>query len=235
MAHLISCCVDKKELKKEGMSYLKGNKLLAMDVLALMDHIKILLEYQLGVNLESLDQTVSLRPSEFEFEEQYDTMAKTLMNTLTDQDYTKVTAKLNKQLDVMSPPASTKSKRKLKSKYLLKQKDGYDYGKMIEKINVIESDESIQPKNKEEKLAAMNTSIEYLKDEDDKRGIDFSLSQVPMAKIKDIMNNKAGEAVSGAKRKGNFSDHLETIVKKHKQHDLYIPTTYFLSVPLTER
>ena len=60
------------------MCYMKGNKLLAMDVLALMDHIKILLEYQLGVNLKSLDQTALLRPSELEFEEQYDTMAKNI-------------------------------------------------------------------------------------------------------------------------------------------------------------
>jgi hypothetical protein len=52
------------------MSYLKGNKLLAMDVLAFVDHIKILLEYQLGVNLKSLDQTASLQPSKFEFEKQ---------------------------------------------------------------------------------------------------------------------------------------------------------------------
>ena len=66
-----------------------------------------------------------------------------------------------------------------------------------------------------------------MKDEDDKRGIDFSLSKVPMAKIKDIMNNKVGEAVSGAKRKGNFSDHLQTIVKKHKQHAIYYANDVF--------
>ena len=96
LAHLLSCCVDKKQLKKDGISYLKGNELLAMDVLALMDHVKILLEYQLGVNLKSLDQTASLRASEYKFEEQYDMMAKTLMKKLTDKDYAKVTAKLNK-------------------------------------------------------------------------------------------------------------------------------------------
>ena len=38
----------------------------------------------------------------------------------------------------------------------------------------------------------MSNSIEYLKEEDDKRGLDFSISKVPMAKIKDVMNNKVG-------------------------------------------
>ena len=74
-------------------------------------------------------------------------MAKTLMKTLTNKDYTKVTAKLNKQLDVMSPPSCNRSKQKIKSKYLLKQKHGYDYGKMIEGLVVIKSDDRIQPTN----------------------------------------------------------------------------------------
>ena len=70
MTNLLGCCVDKNMLKEHGIDYLKGNKHLVMDVLAVMDYVKVLLQVQLEVNLKSLDQTASLRPSELEFEEQ---------------------------------------------------------------------------------------------------------------------------------------------------------------------
>ena len=42
-----------------------------MDVLAIINIVKILLEVQLNVNLKSLDQTALLRVSELEYKEQY--------------------------------------------------------------------------------------------------------------------------------------------------------------------
>ena len=72
LSFLFACYVDKKRLKEEGINYLKGNEVLAMDVLALMDHVKILASV---IKLKSLDQTTSLQPSELEFEEQYNEMA----------------------------------------------------------------------------------------------------------------------------------------------------------------
>ena len=43
-----------------------------MDVLAIINIVKILLEVQLNVNLKSLDQTALLRLSELEYKEQCD-------------------------------------------------------------------------------------------------------------------------------------------------------------------
>ena len=86
MTNLLGCCVDKTMLKKHGIDYLKGNKpLVIMDVLALINSVKLLLQVQLDVNLKSLDQAASLRPSELEFEEQYDEIDKVLSRTLTDK------------------------------------------------------------------------------------------------------------------------------------------------------
>ena len=64
MTNLLGCCVDKTMLKEHGIDYLKGNKPLVMDVLALIDSVKLLLQVQLDVNLKSLDHAASLRPSQ---------------------------------------------------------------------------------------------------------------------------------------------------------------------------
>ena len=50
---------------------MKKDKNLTMDVLAIINIVKILLEVQLNVNLKSLDQTALLRLSELEYKEQY--------------------------------------------------------------------------------------------------------------------------------------------------------------------
>ena len=64
--------MDKKRLQKDGIKYLKKDKnLTTMDVLAIINIVKILLEVQLNVNLKSLDQTALLRVSELEYKEQY--------------------------------------------------------------------------------------------------------------------------------------------------------------------
>ena len=75
-----------------------------MDVLALMDSVKLLLQVQLDVNLKSLDQAASLRPSQLEFEEQYDEIAKVLSRNLTDKSYTEVASVMSAMLVLL--PAS---------------------------------------------------------------------------------------------------------------------------------
>ena len=126
MTNLLGCCVDKNMLKEHGIDYLKGNKPLVMDVLALIDSVKLLLQVQLDVNLKSLDQAASLRPSELEFEEQYDEIAKVLSRNLTDKSYTEVASVMNKELSVIHPPSSNTEPRsttnKIKSKFKLRLK-----------------------------------------------------------------------------------------------------------------
>ena len=57
LSFLFACYVDKKKLKEAGINYLKGNTDLGMDVLAIiMDHTRILLEYQLAYYLLLLSQ-----------------------------------------------------------------------------------------------------------------------------------------------------------------------------------
>ena len=86
LSSLLACCVDKKMLKQHGINYLKNNKDLVMDVLTLINIVKVLLEIQLNVDLKSVDHTSLLR-CELEFVEQYDEMAKVLSRTLTGKDY----------------------------------------------------------------------------------------------------------------------------------------------------
>ena len=96
-----------------------------MDVLALIDSVKLLLQVQLDVNLKSLDQAASLRPSQLEFEEQYDEIAKVLSRNLTDKSYTEVASVMNKELSVIHPPSSNtnteprSTTNKIKSKFKL--------------------------------------------------------------------------------------------------------------------
>ena len=45
---------------QDGIKYLKENNNLAMDVLDLMDIVKVLLGVQLDINLKTLDHTVLL-------------------------------------------------------------------------------------------------------------------------------------------------------------------------------
>ena len=134
---LLACCVDTKLLKKDGINYLKNNKNLAMDVLALMDIVIVLLEVQLDVFLKSLNHTPSLR-CELEFEEQYDKMAKVLSRTLTDKDYTEVVSVLNTQFSVINKLLSNAEPRSLtkfvKNKHRLRQLSGYDFSAMIEEV-----------------------------------------------------------------------------------------------------
>ena len=61
----------------------------------------------------------------------------------------------------------------------------------------------------------------HLKEANDRRGVVFNKSKVHLAKIKDVMNNKDGQAVVGAKRKGTFSDHINNIEEAQtKWHSL---------------
>ena len=149
MTNLLGCCVDKNMLKEHGIDYLKGNKPLVMDVLALIDSVKLLLQVQLDVNLKSLDQAASLRPSELEFEEQYDEIAKVLSRNLTDKSYTEVASVMNKELSVIHPPSSNTEPRsttnKIKSKFKLRQLPGCNYRSMLEEVVVIAGDEPLLP------------------------------------------------------------------------------------------
>ena len=125
LSFLFACYVDKKKLKEAGINYLKGNEVLAMDELALMDHVKILASV---IRLKSLDQTTSLQPSELEFEEQYNEMAKSLCNIPNDKDYyTDVTIELNQMFNVVKPLSNTETRSQsklLKSNFPLKQIPG---------------------------------------------------------------------------------------------------------------
>ena len=54
---LIASCCNRKELKEDRMEYLEGNTALAMDVLTLIDLVKLKLESILKVDIISLDNT----------------------------------------------------------------------------------------------------------------------------------------------------------------------------------
>ena len=187
MTNLLGCCVDKNMLKEHGIDYLKGNKPLVMDVLALIDSVKLLLQVQLDVNLKSLDQAASLRPSELEFEEQYDEIAKVLSRNLTDKSYTEVASVMNKELSVIHPPSSNTEPRsttnKIKSKFKLRQLPGCDYRSMLEEVVVIAGDEPLLPGTPEKKpkpaslttterkrmFASISTSLTDCKNEHEKK------------------------------------------------------------------
>ena len=106
-------------LKKHGINYLKNNKDLVMDVLTLINIVKVLLEIQLNVDLKSVDHTLLLR-CELEFVEQYDEMAKVLSRTLTGKDYIVfvINTNTNTQLRFINKPLSNAEEPRALTKFL---------------------------------------------------------------------------------------------------------------------
>ena len=242
MTNLLGCCVDKNMLKEHGIEYLKGNKPLVMDVLALIDTVKVLLQVQLGVNLKSLDQAASLRPSQLEFEEQYDEIAKVLSKNLTDKSYTEVASVMNNKLSVIIPPSSNAEPRStikfVKSKYMLSQQPNCNYRSMLEEVVVIKGDQPLLPgtqkkkpsslttTERKRKVANITTTLTDCKNDHEKKlpSVKFEASKLTLATVQEKMKK---EPVLGAKLKGNFTSHLESIMKKHKQVNMHYADDVF--------
>ena len=47
----MAACIDKSKLKQEGETYFENNKELAVDIITVLDSLKICLQYELKVNL----------------------------------------------------------------------------------------------------------------------------------------------------------------------------------------
>ena len=66
---LISCCVDEKKLKRDGIQYLEQIKDLVAQVLALLDGIQIQIQSKLKVNIRDIE-SISMPQQEGEEQQQ---------------------------------------------------------------------------------------------------------------------------------------------------------------------
>lgn len=137
-----------------------------------------MLEYQFCVNLKELDATEAVLASSCQFEEQYDTIVtETLLETLTTKDFCSVRDKFDTALDILNPRTSAQT---IILKWLLKQKEEYNFGCFMEKVFVIVGDKTKQPKTNMARLSAMNNGIQHFEEDYNKKGLLFEPSNIPI-------------------------------------------------------
>ena len=198
-ARIIACCLDREEVKKNGMKYITGNEDFAHEVLNIVNGIKDRLDVKLKVDMKAIDEP---RPCELNddddivlpMDEESFNIAYTILGESTGRGYERIRKKFN-EINIDKP---------LPSMYFLNKK-------LPIKIEAIEFDsnssELDMTADKDKLLYGLATGKDVKSEEE----------ALMLFSQKDQL-----EKTIGAKLYGNLDNYVDLMRKKHEDKGVSI-------------
>ena len=198
-ARIIACCLDREEVKKNGMKYITGNEDFAHEVLNIVNGIKDRLDVKLKVDMKAIDEP---RPCELNddddivvpMDEESFNMAYTILGESTGRGYERIRKKFN-EINIDKP---------LPSMYFLNKK-------LPIKIEAIEFDsnssELDMTADKDKLLYGLATGKDVKSEEE----------ALMLFSQKDQL-----EKTIGAKLYGNLDNYVDLMRKQHEDKGVTI-------------